>query len=413
MATTTSTELASATQSGRLRVLMYQFFPGGGIGRYTHELAQRLQRLPGVDLSVVCSPDFEWLTQAEYDTRPVLPSLRHRNSILRRSRFLAAQVQGPRRLLALAAREKAGIIHLANINHLTFPYWKRSIPPATQLVATAHDVRRAKSIINRRWEVRALRSFYQSCGALFVHSNSQRHELQEFANIPCDTIHQVPHGPYPYSESANDRRTLRARYGISDDVDVALCFGSVRDDKNLENTLLAIQGMENPPTIVVAGRGGGKGNRPVQWYQQRVRDAGIQAHVIFMDRHIPDDEVGDLFKLADVACMTYRTEFSSQSGVLNVAMHFGVPVIVTPAPTIAESVSRHHVGVVCEDDSAASIRRGLQQWRNSRSSYASDCYADYVLNNSWAKNAEITLQVYQSLVRNSGKESAPDSEACL
>jgi len=380
-----------------LRVLMYQFFPGGGIGRYTHELAQELRQRDDLDLSVVCSPDFEWLRRSSYDTRVELPSLRHANPLLRKSRFLAAQFRSPRRLLAMAAEQRANLVHFANINHLTFPWWKRLIPRTTRIVATAHDVRRAKSIVSRHWETRALQDFYRSCDALFVHSHSQRSDLQSFADVDSGRIHLVPHGPYPYQMPSDSRDKIRRRLGLPTDATVALCFGSVRDDKNIAHTIQALQQSDTPDILLVAGRGGGKGNRPVTWYQQLAAAAGLQDRCRFLNRHIDDAEVGELFTAADVACLTYRTGFTSQSGVLNVAMHFGTPVVATPAPTIAETVQNYSVGVVCEDDSADGIRRGFERWKSQRHHFPAERFERYRDEHSWRRNAELTADVYQSL----------------
>jgi glycosyltransferase involved in cell wall biosynthesis len=364
---------------------MYQFFPGGGIGRYTHELASQLLHMPQLEVSVVCSPDFEWLAQARYETITALPSLRHGNSVIRRTRFLGAQFVSPYRLLSLARKRQADVIHLANINHLTFPFWKRLIPANSRLVVTAHDVRRAKKIISRRWEERALCDCYRRCAAVFVHSESQRADLRNFAGISDGQIHTVPHGPYSYPAASGERDKLRRDYGLPVEGDVALCFGSIRDDKNLMNTLLSLKHVPDPPCVLVAGRGGGKGNRSVDWYQQQVREAGLESRVVFLDRYISDEEVGNLFQVSDVALLTYKTSFTSQSGVLNVAMHYGVPVIATPAPTMAESIRQFGVGIVADDEDPTAIASGVRQWQMRRKEFVAARFGEYLNANSWLR----------------------------
>jgi len=157
-----------------IRVLFYQFFPGGGIGRYTHELATAVDQHSGVDVEVVCSPDFEHLSVAPYRTWAGLQSIGHAVPLLRRLRFLSAQVVNPIRCLNRANTSRADVIHFSNINHLTYRFWRARIKGLpNKYVATVHDVRRAGKILNRGWEKRSLRQFYEDADGLFVHSEQQ------------------------------------------------------------------------------------------------------------------------------------------------------------------------------------------------------------------------------------------------
>lgn len=389
----------SSTAAKSVRALMYMFFPGGGIGRYTHELAEEINRLPEVDLEVACSCEYEYLKRAKYRTWPQLMRIHSERATIRKARFLAAQFVSPHRVIRHAIEARVDILHFANINHLTFPLWRRWLKNSNtiRLVATAHDVRRSKRIINRTWETRALRQFYESADALFIHSSQQKDDLLNFANVAETAIHQVPMGTMPYAEPTADKATLRKRFGISESRSVGLFFGNIRDDKNLEGLLTAMSLMVEPFLLVIAGRAGGAGNRSDAFYRQRIQDLQLTKHVLFLDRFIENNEVGDLFAVCDFVPLCYCTSFTSQSAVLNVAMHYEKPVLVSPAPTLSETVRAFPVGVVADSDSPECLLLGIEElMRNIACGYRFQ-FAEYKQKNSWYENARITRSVYCNL----------------
>jgi glycosyltransferase involved in cell wall biosynthesis len=389
----------SSTTAQNVRALMYMFFPGGGIGRYTHELAEALHRLPDVDIDVACVREYEYLNEASYPTWPHLMSIHSKHPLYRRARFLGAQIISPRRAISHAIDTCTDILHLANINHLTFPIWRRWLKKSDslRLAATVHDVRRSKSIINRSWETKNLQRFYESADALFIHSTQQKEDLLNFARVREEVIHQVPMGTMPYAVATATKSALRRRYNIPESRMVALFFGNIRDDKNLDGLLTAMSLLAEPIFLVIAGRAGGAGNKSDAWYRQRIWDLRLNEHVLFLDRFIENNEVGDLFSVCDFVPLCYLTSFTSQSAVLNVAMHYDRPVLASPAPTLAETVQEFQVGILADSDSPESLLLGIEKLTQKIASGTEFQFAEYKRRNSWHENARITRSVYQSL----------------
>ena len=167
-----------------MRVAFYLFFAGSGIGRYTHELLNTLSRSSNISTELICLPSFHWRSEAHYAIWPGLYEIAHRNPLKRKSRFLTAQIANPKRLAQRASETRSNRIHLSNINHLTFPLWKKTLRRfGSKVVATVHDVRREKGIINHRYELNQLQRFYRWADALFVHSKAQADDLKSFANV--------------------------------------------------------------------------------------------------------------------------------------------------------------------------------------------------------------------------------------
>jgi len=308
---------------------VYVFFPAGGIGRYTHEWLRALGRQPGVEVEVICTPDFQWKEAEEYGVWDGLGTISHQVPLLRRMRFVKGQFLNPLRSIRHTEEANLDIIHIANINHLTFPFWRRAMERGrARVTVSVHDVLRQKAIMNRKWEDRQLRAFYRCADALFVHSAYQANELIDFARVDPGRIHEVPHGPYPHGAPSTDRDALRERFGQVPGTQTALFFGQLRDEKNLDAFIHAMALARMRFNLIVAGAAHNR-HHGMAHYRALAKRLGVQDRITFIDRFIADEEVPDLFSASDWVALPYRNAFTSQSGVLNVAAHYERPVLVS------------------------------------------------------------------------------------
>jgi glycosyltransferase involved in cell wall biosynthesis len=382
----------------RLKVLFYLFFPGSGIGRYTHELLEHFLDVDDIEAELVCLPSYHWRASARYRVHAELREIGHSVAIRRRARFLAGQFANPRRLARRAAESGADVVHLCNINHLTYPLWSRWLGRTSAIVtATAHDVRRAKAMINRRYEDRQLRSFYRRADALFVHSQVQREELVEFAGVPAGRIHIVPHGPYDYGSPSGTAGEIRRRFGWPEDRQVALSFGQVRDEKNLGLLIEALAAYRERLHLVVAGPGNGGGHRGIADYRRQAASLGMEGCVTFLNSYIPDEQVPDLFEACDWVVLPYSRTFTSQSGVLNVAAAHRRPVLASAAGTFAETLERNRIGLLVEPDSKVALAEGIGRMLQRIDAGGDFDFETYLRDYSWEENVRRTADVYRDL----------------
>ncbi|HEX7069341.1 MAG TPA: glycosyltransferase family 4 protein [Rhodothermales bacterium] len=392
--------------SGRpLRVCFYVFFPGGGIGRYTRELCRELGSIRNLSVDVACTPDFEWRDDSAFTAWPNLGLISHPIPLVRRALFLRGQFRNPIAAVEHAVATGADVLHFSNVNHLTFPVWRRALREAgLPMVVSVHDVRRQKSILNRTWEERQLKSVYRFADALFVHSHYQASELVDFAGVDAGKIHVVPHGPYPYGAPPADRDSLRAKLGLPEDKQVALFFGQIRNEKNLDRLIQAMALSQTKPHLLVAGRAGGR-HHDLDYYRERAVRFGVADRIIFDDRFIPDEEVSSLFTACDWVALPYRRSFTSQSGVLNVAVEYDRPVLVSSSPVLKETVATCDIGEICEGDTVAAISAGMDRLHARVARGDTFAFESYRRNYAWAENARRTLAVYQDLIDRSKKAS--------
>ena len=389
----------SSEERRKLRVLVYLFFPGSGLGRYTHELMRHFESTKLVESKLVCLPSYHWREEADYAVWPNLFEIGHRIPWRRRARFLAGQVLNPARLTRHVREFQADVVHLSVINHLTFPFWRRLMDrTGVKIVATAHDVRRGKAVIHRGYEDRQLQAFYRRADALFVHSAAQVEDLIDFPNVQRSRIHIVPHGPYDYGVPRSPRTELRSKYGWPVNKQLALFFGNIRDDKNLELLIRAMRHHRDRVHLAVVGRSGGGPHRGIDEYKRIAREAGVEASISFDDRYVPDAEIPDLFEASDWAALPYSREFTSQSGVLNIAARYRRAMLLSASGTLEETFRQHDLGVLVTPDDENALTAGIKTMIDrvdSGSDYEFDSYLEHF---SWEQNIRKTVEVYQEIV---------------
>ena len=377
----------------------YLFFPAGGIGKYTNELLQTMGSMPEIDMRAVCSPDYFWRDNPSYTAWTGLNKLSHPIPAIRKFRFLKCQLTNPRQCINYAKAENLDIVHFANFNHLSFPFWRNAFKKSGVKVAVSvHDVRRAKPILNKGWEDKQLVAFYQFADALFVHSEYQANELQRFARVEKSKIHVVPHGPYSHGNTSISKEEARKKYNFPLDEQVALFFGQIRDEKNLDGLINALGMSSSKPHLVVAGKAGGRSRRPMEYYMECARKAGVSDRITFLDRYISDDEVGELFEASDFTVLPYKEAFTSQSGVLNVAVHYATPVLVSTAPVLKETVETCDIGVVADGYADEHIAKGIDLLSARVEANYEHAFDIYQKKFGWEENARRTIEVYRQLI---------------
>jgi glycosyltransferase involved in cell wall biosynthesis len=113
-----------------------------------------------------------------------------------------------------------------------------------------------------------------------------------------------------------------------------LFFGFVRPYKGLGDLLAAMRTVVPAcgARLLVVGEVWGS----AQPYLDQVHELGLEAHVTFVNRYVPNDEAAAYMAAADVAVLPYR--HATGSGVTQFAHSFGVPVIATRTGNLGEAI---------------------------------------------------------------------------
>jgi glycosyltransferase involved in cell wall biosynthesis len=161
--------------------------------------------------------------------------------------------------------------------------------------------------------------------------------------------------PHPlfdvYGEKVS-RKEACAELGLDPAMRYSLFFGYIRDYKGLDLLLdawgeLKKRGKLGAKRLIVAG----EYYADKEKYAEQIRRNGIDNEVLVFDKFIPDEAVRTYFSAVDLVIQPYKT--ATQSGVTQVAYHFGVPMIVTNVGGLAEIVPDGKVGYVVDTEPVA------------------------------------------------------------
>lgn len=110
---------------------------------------------------------------------------------------------------------------------------------------------------------------------------------------------------------------------------------------------------------------------------------------------MPGEKVADYFELCDWVVLPYSSSFTSQSGVLNVALAHRRPVLITATPTIREALEECPVGVAAMPDDLISLCAGIERFLEHGCERFDSTINQYLARFTWARNARVTSQAYR------------------
>ena len=241
---------------------------------------------------------------------------------------------------------------------VVFKYWMPFLGPAFGTMARRLKKRgvRVVAVVDnaipheRRPGDHALsRYVLKACDGLLVMSDQVRRDL---GTLGVDKpIRQVRHPVYDIFGADVSKPAARERLDLPETAPVFLFFGFVRRYKGLHTLLDAfpeVLGRLPHARLVVAG----EFYADESAYREQVNRLGLTDAVRFDADYIADADVGAYFCAADAVVQPYVT--ATQSGVAQIAFHFGRPVITTDVGGLAEAVPDGEAGLVVppEDPSA-------------------------------------------------------------
>lgn len=159
------------------------------------------------------------------------------------------------------------------------------------------------------------------------------------------------YNPHPLFDNFGElitRDEALTRLGLSKEKRYILFFGFVRDYKGLDLLLDAYADKRFRETnieLIVAGEYYNNEEK----YVQQIKDLGLEGKIILKNDFIPNEEVKDYFRAADIVAQPYKN--ATQSGVTQIGYHFEKPMLVTNVGGLAELIPHNKVGYVVEPNS--------------------------------------------------------------
>jgi D-inositol-3-phosphate glycosyltransferase len=190
--------------------------------------------------------------------------------------------------------------------------------------------------------------FAGSIDGAVVMSRSVGEDLKKFrVNIP---VLYNPHPLYDNYGSPLTRKEALIKLRLAEGYSYLLFFGFIRAYKGLDLLLDAFADKRlrsKRLKLIVAGE---FYDSDVP-YKEQIRKYDIAEDVILFDRFIGEDEVAAFFSAADLVVQPYRN--ATQSGVTQIAYHFGKPMLVTDVGGLSEIVTDGKCGYVVKPDPGA------------------------------------------------------------
>ena len=208
------------------------------------------------------------------------------------------------------------------------------------------------------------RDGWKQCDALFVHTEGLKSSLSQFMGGHHPPIFVTPPG---ISGNLAGRSGSTA-YSPTDDPHRLLFFGVIRPTKGLHVLLEAMRELPECRLTIA-------GDFKEASYKKKILDQIAQLpkeQIHLIDRFVDDDEIPGIFALSGMLVMPY-TFFYAQSGVLRLAMKFGLPVVASDIGGPGESIPEWGVGKCVIPDDPKSLAEGIremmeyQRYQNAKS----------------------------------------------
>ncbi|AFK67938.1 MULTISPECIES: glycosyltransferase family 4 protein [Pseudomonas] len=366
-------------------------FPLTGIGRYTYELASRLQHAGEIsDLRLFAGRRFLPELLKPSDQSDAVHGLK---------RFVqknALAVEAYRRLMPFL-RKRALRGHEDFIYHSTNFY----LPPfAGPRVATFHDLSpftwaHCHTPQIARYLQKELRQSLERADALITVSHCMRQELADYFNWPLQRIHAVPLASSPqfHPRSPDALRATLARHGLEPG-GYSLFVGTIEPRKNIE-TLLDAYGrlplaLRQRWPLILSGYHG--------WRSEAIHNRIAQAQQQGWARYLGFVASEDLPLLfAGARLFTFPSHYEGFGLPVLEAMSSGVPVVCSNSSSLPEVAGP--AALMCAPDDveglSALLRQGLEDeaWRAAAVQQGLLHAGGF----SWERCAQATVEVYKSV----------------
>jgi glycosyltransferase involved in cell wall biosynthesis len=295
----------------------------GGVGAYTHILAQELVA-QGAKVHLFSAPPAE-------SADPALPLTRTASGWNVRSLF--------------QIRAWASQLDLINIQFQTAAYqmspWIHVLPDVVRsvpVVCTFHDLRAPylfpKAGLLRQWMVKNLAA---RCRGVIV---TNHEDQQQIATHPHHRLIPIGSNILTHLDPAFDVSAFRTQVGLSAADFVVGYFGLINHSKGLEDLIQAVKTLcaeHVAITVVMIGGGSGSSDPSNVEYmthiQTEIEAAGIQDRVRWTG-YLDEEQVAYWLRSCDVIALPFRDGASYRRGSLMAAIHYGC-AIVTTTPTVA------------------------------------------------------------------------------
>ena len=186
------------------------------------------------------------------------------------------------------------------------------------------------------------RYFLSACDGFVTMSRSVLADLQRLGFGRQPALYR-PHPLYDNFGPAKPKAEALAALGLPAQFRYVLFFGFIRAYKGLDILLEAMADARVaalPVKLIIAG----EFYEDAAPYETLIQKLNLENRLVRATDFIPNEQVANYFSAADMVIQPYKN--ATQSGVSQVAYHFGRPMLVTDVGGLAELIPNGVVGYV-------------------------------------------------------------------
>jgi glycosyltransferase involved in cell wall biosynthesis len=165
-----------------------------------------------------------------------------------------------------------------------------------------------------------------------------------------------PHPVYEHFGQNIDKTEACRKLNLPENKKMVLFFGFIRDYKGLDELLRSFSRLSDDYHLVVAGEVYGNFEK----YQTIINDLNLAEKVSLFIRYVDDNEVPAFFSAADVCVLPYKS--ATQSGIIQIAYNFNLPVIATNKGGLSEMISDNKTGYIIPSSEPAIIANKIEEY---------------------------------------------------
>lgn len=191
----------------------------------------------------------------------------------------------------------------------------------------------------------------------------------------------LPHPVYSNFGGPLEKSEARKFLNLPGKEKLILFFGFIRDYKGLDVLLESMAAMKDKEIrLLVAGEYYSNEEK----YKKIIDDLRLKDRLHLFTDFIPTSEVKYYFSACDVVILPYRD--ATQSGIVQIAMNFGKPVIATNVGGLGEVVYNDKTGYIVEKENPAALADAIERFykENKESEFANNVHKESE-KYSWSK----------------------------
>jgi glycosyltransferase involved in cell wall biosynthesis len=239
-----------------------------------------------------------------------------------------------------------------------------------RVIVTLHEVKRETALLGSfgAWYIGRIAEL---ADGITVHTHEAAKLLNQRCQVPRRKIQYVPHPLYTYQKNGADEGVWRNDLGLGKQR-IVLCFGYIHIDKGIDHLIRAFALAKKADNslddvlLVIAGSVRTRDVGLFKLFEKKDHDyeATLRRLVITLSltdnvrfvAYVPDDQVAGCFQAATCVVLPYTN--LEQSGVLNIALGFGTPVIASKLGGLGETLAGTIALVPPADDIALARKLG-------------------------------------------------------